>query len=172
MKKQIILVLITTTLLMQNGFAQNKGNLSFNDVMTSYINLKNALTIDNSDSAKVCAKLLFNTIDKMPMQTLTTDKHIIWMKYTKKLSDEAEQISKTNDIKIQRYHFMPLSKYMYIVAKEFKTNTNNLNYQFCPMADNGKGAYWISETEAIHNPYFGKKMATCGSTKEIIKPLK
>ncbi|CAN5541604.1 hypothetical protein BH11BAC1_BH11BAC1_09490 [soil metagenome] len=42
-------------------------------------------------------------------------------------------------------------------------------YQFCPMANNVKGAYWISEKSAISNPYIGKKMPACGNTRDTIK---
>jgi Cu(I)/Ag(I) efflux system membrane fusion protein len=41
-------------------------------------------------------------------------------------------------------------------------------YQFCPMANNNKGAYWLSESKVIRNPYFGEKMINCGETKEIL----
>jgi len=34
------------------------------------------------------------------------------------------------------------------------------------MAGDGKGAIWISETKEIKNPYYGKKMLSCGSMKE------
>jgi Cu(I)/Ag(I) efflux system membrane fusion protein len=42
-------------------------------------------------------------------------------------------------------------------------------YQFCPMYDNNKGGYWLSETEEIRNPYFGKEMISCGETRELLK---
>ena len=43
-----------------------------------------------------------------------------------------------------------------------------LYVQFCPMANDGKGAKWMSDKEEIQNPYFGKKMHKCGATvKEI-----
>ena len=41
-------------------------------------------------------------------------------------------------------------------------------YQFCPMADNNKGAYWLSKEETILNPYFGKAMHSCGEIKYVI----
>jgi Cu(I)/Ag(I) efflux system membrane fusion protein len=37
------------------------------------------------------------------------------------------------------------------------------------MAFDNKGAYWLSETEEIRNPYFGDVMLGCGETKEILK---
>src|SRR6185436_16506527 len=114
----------------------------------------------------------FNAIEEIPMEKLSADKHKTWMQYHEKLSYDAEHIRGTDDIEHQREHFISLSKNMYAVAKAFNTNAANIYYQFCPMANGGKGAYWLSETEAIHNPYFGKKMSSCGSTKETISPAK
>jgi Cu(I)/Ag(I) efflux system membrane fusion protein len=42
-------------------------------------------------------------------------------------------------------------------------------YQFCPMMNNNKGAYWLSETSDIRNPYYGDAMLTCGETKDTLK---
>lgn len=40
---------------------------------------------------------------------------------------------------------------------------------FCPMYNNGKGAFWLSETKEIKNPYLGKAMPTCGTIQEELK---
>jgi Cu(I)/Ag(I) efflux system membrane fusion protein len=40
--------------------------------------------------------------------------------------------------------------------------------QFCPMADNDKGGYWLSKEEQVLNPYYGDAMLTCGSVKQVI----
>jgi hypothetical protein len=37
------------------------------------------------------------------------------------------------------------------------------------MAFNKKGAYWLSESKVIRNPYFGEKMLDCGETRETLK---
>ena len=44
---------------------------------------------------------------------------------------------------------------MFAVEKAFNTNAVTLYYQFCPMANDGQGAYWVSEREKISNPYMG-----------------
>ncbi|WP_273568131.1 DUF3347 domain-containing protein [Maribacter halichondriae] len=41
--------------------------------------------------------------------------------------------------------------------------------QFCPMAFDGKGGYWISNVEEIRNPYYDEKMLKCGKVTETIK---
>jgi Cu(I)/Ag(I) efflux system membrane fusion protein len=37
------------------------------------------------------------------------------------------------------------------------------------MADNSKGADWLSTDENIKNPYYGASMLTCGEVIEEIK---
>ena len=36
--------------------------------------------------------------------------------------------------------------------------------QRCPMANNNKGATWLSKNKDIKNPYFGEQMLGCGET--------
>ena len=90
------------------------------------------------------------------------------MKYTKKLSYDATHISEVAELDHDREHFTSLSKNMYAVVKAFPTTTP-VYYQFCPMANESKGAYWLSEQNKIHNPYYGDKMNGCPSTKETIQ---
>jgi hypothetical protein len=94
------------------------------------------------------------------------------MEYNEKLSYDAEHIKGTDELEHQREHFIKLSANMYKMLKELKINTGDLYYQFCPMANEGKGAYWLSEKSTISNPYMGKKMPTCGETKDTIKVVK
>ena len=140
-----------------------------NEVLSAYLAMKNALANDDGKTARASAKTLITEINKVPMAQMTTDQHTVWMKYMKRLSYDAEHISETDDAEHQREHFVTLSKNIFAVEKAFNTNAITLYYQFCQMANAGKGAYWVSEKEQIINPYMGKKMPICGSTKEILK---
>ncbi len=139
-------------------------------IYTNYLGIKNSLTRDNPDSAAIYAKKLYKAIDNLKMDQLKPQQHKSWMLYMKKLSYDAEHIKGTTELEHQREHFMSLSANMYKLLKAFNTNSENIYYQFCPMANDGKGAYWVSEISKTVNPYFGKKMLNCGSTKETIKP--
>ncbi|MEL4486117.1 DUF3347 domain-containing protein, partial [Shewanella algae] len=79
-----------------------------------------------------------------------------------------EHINESKDIAHQRDHFMSLSKNIYEVIKVAKP-TDAVYYQYCPMANKGKGANWLSKENAIKNPYYGTQMLSCGKTVEIIK---
>lgn len=86
----------------------------------------------------------------------------------KSLQDAAIAIATTNDIEEQRKNFETLSSEVEtLLTGNIKSGT--LYKQYCPMAFNNKGAYWISSSEAILNPYFGDKMLKCGRVDSEIK---
>ncbi|MEO6883457.1 MAG: DUF3347 domain-containing protein [Bacteroidia bacterium] len=195
MKTIIFSVAFVLSALMQEGCAQPSNNTSanattqikassirleqskdsvavkdpLNGVLSAYLALKNALTADDGTTAQASAKTMLDKIGKVPMDKMTSDQHTLWMKYIKKLTYDATHISETDHVEHQREHFITLSKNIYDVEKGFGTNSETLYYQYCPMANDGKGAYWVSEKEKISNPFLGKKMPTCGSTKETLK---
>ena len=172
MNKIISAIALIVTVCAPEAFAQNENASAFKKVIDSYLELKNALFKDNGDSARVAAKHLYESIDKVPMAKLNAAQHKIWMEYNEKLSYHAEHIKGTDELEHQREHFVKLSANMYKMLKELKVNVADLYYQFCPMANDGKGAYWLSEKSAISNPYMGRKMPTCGETKDTIKVAK
>ncbi len=137
-------------------------------VFDSYFTLKDALVKTDGAQASVKAKELKTAIDAVKMDKLTADVHTIWMKLVNGLTEDAEHINETKDIAHQRDHFMHLSKNMYELIKVAKT-TDPVYYQFCPMANNGKGANWLSREPGVKNPYYGSQMLTCGKTVETIK---
>ena len=102
------------------------------------------------------------------MDKLTTEEHTVWMKVMKDLAFDAEHIADTKDASHQRDHFMPLSENMYALIKVSKNETEAY-YQHCPMANEGKGANWLSIESEIKNPYYGSEMLKCGRVVEVIK---
>ncbi|MDZ4759051.1 MAG: DUF3347 domain-containing protein [Bacteroidota bacterium] len=137
------------------------------EVYDAYFALKDALTKDDGVAASNKAKILYDAIYKLPMEKLTAAQHIVWMKYEKLLSYDAEHIKGVEKVDHQREHFIALSKNMYEVMKVIKMDTT-VYYDFCPMADGGKGATWLSLQKPIVNPYFGKQMLTCGKVQATI----
>jgi len=137
-------------------------------VFDSYFELKDALVKTDGNSASVKAKTLLTAINNVKMDKLDMEVHMVWMKVLNDLKEHSEHIADTKDIKHQRDHFMDLSKKMYDLIKVSKQETPTY-YQHCPMANDGKGADWLSKENAIKNPYYGSQMLTCGKTVETIK---
>ena len=74
----------------------------------------------------------------------------------------------SEDIKLQREHFETVSAEMENML-EGALKSGTLYKQFCPMAFNNKGAFWISSSRDILNPYFGDKMLKCGRVEAEIR---
>jgi hypothetical protein len=129
---------------------------------------KDALVNTDGGLASSKAGVLSLAISTVKMEKLTSEEHTVWMKVVKDLGLDAGRIAETKDPTRQREHFIALSKSMYQLTKVSK-QASPVYYQFCPMANDGKGANWLSKENSVKNPYYGSMMLTCGSTIETIK---
>ena len=144
---------------------QKQLKVVFND----YINLKDALVKEDSKSTSGSATSLVNNLSKVDMKLLSDNKaHTHWMSLVKEIQSSAISISKISDINGQRDQFKHLSSQLINAVQLFGLN-EKVYVEFCPMADNNKGAYWLSKEEKVINPYFGEAMLTCGEVKQVIE---
>lgn len=137
-------------------------------IFDNYFTLKDALIKTDGNTAAAAASTLLSAINAVKMENLPIDEHMVWMKVVKNLTADATLISKTKDVKKQRAFFDTLSLNSYSLIKISKQETPTY-LQHCPMANDGKGADWLSKENAIKNPYYGSMMLRCGKTVETIK---
>jgi len=138
---------------------------AINNVYKSYLGIKNALATDNSKAANDEAKKFTAALKDVPVSQMDAQQKAAWTKYAEKLRYDGEHISESTAIDHQREHFGSLSNNIYAVVKAFQTNDMVLYKQYCPMEKKS----WLSESSTIKNPYLGKKMPDCGTTKETLK---
>lgn len=150
----------------EKSASAKNSNASINEVVANYLKLKNALVNDNSKEAANSGNALIATIGKVDMNSISKEQMKDYMDIAESAKENAEHIGdNAGKLDHQREHFVTLSKDMNDLIQLFGAN-QKLYLDFCPMADDNKGAVWISETKEIKNPYFGKEMATCGSVKK------
>lgn len=149
-----------------NAEIQNRTELSA--VYDAYFTLKDALVNTDGAAASNASKELVKSIAFVQMDKLENDVHMVWMQVFKNLQKDAVSISKTSDPKKQREAFDTLSESIYQLAKVSEQEIP-VYLQHCPMANDGKGANWLSKEAAIKNPYYGSKMLTCGKVTATIK---
>ena len=135
---------------------------------TNYFGIKDALVKTDGNAASANAKGLLASINAVKMGELEMDVHMVWMKVVADLKVDAKKIADTKDAKSQRGNFDTLSENIYKLIKVSKSETT-VYFQHCPMANNGKGANWLSKENNIKNPYYGSMMLGCGKTVETIK---
>ena len=148
---------------------EDNQSASINGIVSSYLQLKNALANDNGKDAATAGSAMVSAFKNFDQSSLPADKKKTFEDIQDDAGEHAEHISMNGgNIKHQREHFETLSKDVYDLVKTFGAN-QTLYKDFCPMYNNNKGANWLSETKEIKNPYLGKKMATCGEVKETIQ---
>ena len=146
-----------------------KFKAQFAYVVRAYLELKEAFVAADAKKATSRSKGVKTAMAKVKMELLKGDAHIMWMDMMTPINNAVDQIIKVSDVEAQRLAFADLSNAIYRTIKKFDVSGLNINYQFCPMARDGKGANWLSRDSEIRNPYFGEAMLACGETIETIK---
>jgi hypothetical protein len=128
------------------------------------------LAKDNGKEAAAAGDAIVAVLAKADTKSLSKEQLKSYIDIADGLKENAEHIgANAGKIEHQREHFEMLSKDLEDLIKAFGNGGQTLYKDFCPMANDGKGAIWISEVKEIKNPYLGGKMPTCGSVKETIQ---
>ena len=138
-------------------------------VFTSYIELKEAFVLSDATKVKEEATGTNEALGKVDMKLLSGVAHNDWMNYLSPIQTSLKEIQASTDIEVQRKAFSTLSDNLYKSIKAFGLGDKKAFYDFCPMAFNNEGGYWLSDQKEIRNPYFGDKMLTCGSIQETLQ---
>lgn len=123
-------------------------------IMTHYFTVKNALIDGNTNAAALTGKEAHQFMGAEQDEVL------------RNISENFKTIGETEEIETQRKFFYLLSEYLYAVTITVKPDTATLYKQYCPMAFDDTGAWWISDDEEVVNPYFGEEMLHCGMVQK------
>ncbi len=149
---------------------ETKASFPVKEMLSAYLQLKNALASDNGKDAATAGNSIVTILAEVDMNSINPEQMKSYMDISGDLKENAEHIgANAGKIEHQREHFELLSKDITDLVKTFGNGGQTLYKDFCPMANNGKGAFWVSEIKEIKNPYLGSKMPTCGMVKEELK---
>jgi len=138
-------------------------------VVDEYITLKDALTKDDAVAAKSQVENIKVALKNVEMILLLGDAHNVWMKALKNINKNLESIQNNSNIEAQRKAFGVLGKDLSDVVDMLGVqmpNEKSVYLEFCPMANNEKGGFWLSYDKEIANPFFGSSMISCGEVKK------
>lgn len=135
----------------QTQTTAKETNEALKIILTGYFEVKDALVNDDAAKAKTAATALAASTGN----------------YANALNEYILAIGETDDIEAQREAFEALSISVYDLAKEGGAGMT-VYKQYCPMAFDDKGAFWLSSEKQVLNPYFGASMLRCGSVQETI----
>ena len=152
-----------------NSDSDVKNTVTTKEIVIQYLNIKNGLANDNGKDAASAGKAFVEAIGKVDQSSFTADQKAKWADISADAKEMAAHIGENPDkLEHQREHFVVLSQDMYDLVKTF--GSEQVLYKvFDSMSNDGKGAYWLSETKEIKNPYMGKAMSGSGTIQEEIK---
>jgi hypothetical protein len=144
---------------MKDEIGMDQTTAEFKDQATAavynhYIAIKTALVQTDAELAQDHAKQMI-----AELENTETNEEIV---------TAARKLATTVDVNKQRESFSELTKSMGSIL-EGAIESGEIYKQYCPMAFDGKGDSWYSNSKEIRNPYYGDKMLKCGRIEATIK---
>lgn len=141
---------------------------SLKSATQTYLALKNALVEERIEEAKKAGETLAKEMTSMAAMDMSDEVKSFVGSRADNVRTEAEEIANAETVGAQRGYFATLSKNMFELNKAIDTGEESLYFQYCPMAFDNKGGYWLSSEQEILNPYFGEAMLKCGRVAETL----
>lgn len=135
------------------------------DVFDAYVELKNAFFDKDAKNIRDKAgkmKKEIDDVDARKLQFMGGE----WEKNLLDMKKALVSIEQSENLADRRSQLEVLSISMYETIKTFGLEKQEVYRQYCPMAFDNEGAYWLSDKEKIQNPYFGDEMPECGEVRE------
>ncbi len=137
-------------------------------LLNQYFVLKDALVATQAEESATAAASLLQILKEADASQMDAADAAVYLTHSEQMQTAVAQIATEIDVEAQRVTFEQLTAEMLALVKAFKPSDETIYYQYCPMAFDFKGAYWLSNEKKVMNPYFGDKMLHCGKVAEEI----
>lgn len=145
---------------------------SFTQLLNAYSNLKDALVLSDTGKASAAALALRAAADSLKVNEIKGDSTGVIKEtassFTSTITGSALALAAEKDLKGKRKEFEMIADAMWSLTRTVRYSSQKVYWQFCPMAFDNKGAYWMSYEREIKNPYFGSEMLNCGSVEDSL----
>ncbi|MFH6983339.1 efflux RND transporter periplasmic adaptor subunit [Marinoscillum luteum] len=138
------------------------------DVIDAYLSLKNGLIEGDENTTAKYSTALYNALQKVNGGLLQGDAAAFWEEKKSFLMQHAKLCKEAPAIAGKRENFIYLSQPLIKLVEAFGPRDEKLYVDYCPMANDNKGAFWLSETKEIRNPFMSEAMRSCGEVKQEI----
>lgn len=143
--------------------------IQLNKLVDTYLALKEALVKDNKAAAAKQNKAFLKALEQVDANLLKGRAREFWNEKASFLIEHARLGIEADDIEEKRENFIFISHPLIKVVEAFGVDMGSLYISYCPMANDNRGAFWLSEIEEIRNPYMGQKMLRCGEIRDVIE---
>lgn len=134
-----------------------------NQLTEYYMNLKDHLVESNLELILIALNQMNDFLETPIGQSVSSESPNLEIKKTIQKFRNEMNISEAREL------FIELSEQMIVLQKQVDQKSKTVFVMYCPMANQDKGARWLSYEKEIRNPYFGSAMLTCGEVTEVLK---
>ena len=134
------------------------------NVVSNYLTLKDAFVASEVEQISSAAADLQDKLQDIPTEALEG----MVKSHFEMIQQKLKLISVSANLEEQRAAFVILNENMVVLVNNISGIAPDLYLQRCPMANNSKGAVWLSSSSEIRNPYYGDAMLTCGSVIDTL----
>ena len=154
--------------LVSKSIANDSLAYTYKAIVAKYMEMSEALIEAQPMEVSKSAMEMMLLLKKANVKSLNATQINFWDEQMDAMALFLKKIAESKDIKVQRNEFYPLSQNLYDLYVQIGLQNVPVYKQYCPMAFKNKGAFWLSNSEEVLNPYFGSEMLHCGEIKEKI----
>ena len=141
-------------------------------VIDAYLNLKDGMVAGDEKLTSRYSTALLNALEKIDGNLQKGEAKAFWEEKKSFLLQHAKLCKEAPDMEGKRKNFIFLSEPLIKLVTAFGPGDEMLYVDYCPMANDNQGAYWLSQTKVIQNPFMPEIMLSCGEVKKEIPPNK
>jgi len=179
MKRNVTLTIATITLitLASCGETKNKQDSTISTLEEIETKKENTAEIADASFSDGMTGKVFHNYQQIRMALVNSDAGEVqtaagnlaesFSKEREEMKSMAMAMAEADDIEKQRELFSDFTANVEPLFKD-ALSEGTIYKQFCPMAFEGNGGYWISNVDEIRNPYYGDRMLKCGKVVEEI----
>lgn len=147
-------------------------NQSYSELLNAYFGLKDALVASDTAKASAAALALAAATDSLKVNEIKGDSTGVIKEtaviFSGTIKSSAEALAAEAGLKAKRKEFEMIADALWSLTRTVQYDGQKVYWQYCPMAFNNKGAYWMSNERDIRNPYFGSEMLNCGTVQDSL----
>lgn len=143
---------------------------SFGKLLSDYFQLKDNFIVESDTMISFYSRALIKDADSLNVDDMKADSAVTETAKmnAESISAELQGLIEEKTLENKRKSFYTMSEQLYELIKAVQYNKTVVYQLHCPMAFDGDGANWLSNSTEIKNPYIPKKMINCGSVQDTL----
>ena len=138
------------------------------EVLETYFRVQEALVESDEGTAHEALRALDDAVANLDATDAPEEIRDAWDQDRREMRSHLAHLDHLDDLKNVRQEFNTISQVLAYSIQQFGVD-GPVYRQFCPMAFDEDGAYWLSRDETITNPYLPEDMLRCGEVVEQLR---